>query len=170
MAGRGRPKKIREEEKTEKEPVIEPQEKPENQEPKIERPDIEFVTEDLSAGLDEALKSEGGTGKKRGRPKKSGKSSINLTPEDISVFPVIVLDAIFNRIGYAPLTSDEADNLSSAFVNFIKSLPPSLVGFIIKSSGLLGLVIVLYQIVKKRVPEKKKKKTAEDKIVEEFAE
>ncbi len=167
MAGRGRPKKIKEE--AEKEPVIEPQEKPQEQETKVERPDVEFISEDLSGGLDEAIKAESGK-KGRGRPKKSGgKGSSELTAEDISAFPVIVLDAIFHRIGYASLTADESENLSLAFINFVKSLPPAFIQFILKSTGLLGLVIVLYQIVAKRVPKKKKKK-AEDEIVEEFAE
>lgn len=139
-----------------------------SEEEKASRPEIEFITDDT---VDDIRNEEAGktTKTKTGKAKKN--SEFKFKVELISVFPALVLDAFFIRLGYSKLSEDEKKNLSEAFVVFIESLPQAFIDYILKASGLIGIVVVLSQIIVKRKSESKEKskQKSEEKIdIEEF--
>ena len=160
--GRGRPKKIKENEEALYKEVEEREQNENNNDIK----DKEFESGDLKAFMtvkSQTEKTDDDKTEKISKKKKKSTGGFDLTILD--KIPVIIINILFKRLSLSELSDSEKKDLQEAFEGVLLLFPENILKKLMKLTPVVYLGYVVYMIVSKRQSEieanKKKNKTNE---------
>ena len=160
--GRGRPKKIKENEEALYKEVEEREQNENNNDIK----DKEFESGDLKAFMtvkSQTEKTDDDKTEKISKKKKKSTGGFDLTILD--KIPVIIINILFKRLSLSKLSDSEKKDLQEAFEGVLLLFPENILKKLTKLTPVVYLGYVVYMIVSKRQSEieanKKKNKTNE---------
>jgi hypothetical protein len=160
--GRGRPKKIKENEEALYKEVEEREQNENNNDIK----DKEFESGDLKAFMtvkSQTEKTDDDKTEKISKKKKKSTGGFDLTILD--KIPVIIINILFKRLSLSELSDSEKKDLQEAFEGVLLLFPENILKKLTKLTPVVYLGYVVYMIVSKRQSEieanKKKNKTNE---------
>lgn len=165
--GRGRPRKIKDNEEQTHETGQLDNKEPENTEPENKEPE----TADLKSFMTAKSEAENNESEKISKYKKKKKAG-ELNLSFLDKLPVMLINFLFIRFKVSELTDSEKKELEFAFEGVLLLFPENILKKLAKLSPVVYLAYVVYGIIQTRKPEfdKKNKKTSEqdDDIAKEF--